>query len=282
MHISKKRLGLAILAILILSFVGIQVFLHSHEDDVPVLNYHQINDRDHNALTVSSSEFAAQMQYLATEGYHTITPQELADSLENNTALPEKPIVITFDDGYLDNYQNAYPVLKEHNMKATIFLISDYVSTYPNYLTWSQIDEMQQSGLIDFESHTLSHIELPKASSEKEIEHQLKGARQALEWHLKKPVHFIAYPCGSYNDEVQELTQETGYRAAFTVKYGLDKPGMDMYALNRVPIFGGNSHTLLRFKLRIRFAPLLTFLSQYRNDLIKSNHPGLARFVPMP
>lgn len=282
MFLSKKFIGRAVLCVFFLLLIGCLLLSRLGQNGVPVLNYHQINDRDHNALTVSSSQFAAQMDYLNKEGYHTITPTELADALENGAVLPEKPVVITFDDGYLDNYQNAYPVLKQYNQKATIFVISDYVSTYPNYLTWEQIKEMQESGLIDFESHTLSHVDLTKAGSSEEIMHQLKDARTALEWRLQKPIRFIAYPCGAYTDEVQTLTKEAGYRGAFTVHYGLDSQGEAMYALDRVPIFGGNSHTMLRFKLRLRFAPVVAALSQFKSNLTKDGHPGLARFIPLP
>ncbi len=282
MFISKKIIVRTVILLLLLLAAGFFYLLHLGQDGVPVLNYHQINDRDHNALTVSTSEFAAQMDYLDQAGYHTITPAELADALENGASLPDKPVVITFDDGYLDNYQNAYPILERYHQKATIFLISDYVGTYPNYLTWDQVNEMQESGLIDFESHTLSHVELTKTESTAETMHQLKDARKALEWHLKKPVTFIAYPCGSYNSEVQQLTKEAGYRGAFTVHYGLDSLGEPMYALDRVPIFGGNSHTLMRFKFRLRFAPAVIALSQIKNDISKSSHPGLARFIPVP
>ena len=93
------------------------------------------------------------------------------DAWENGTPLPEKPVILTFDDGYVDNYKNAYPILEKYNLKGTIFLISDFVGTYPNYMTWAQVDEMQQSGLIDFESHTLSHPELDKIPSD-QVQHQ--------------------------------------------------------------------------------------------------------------
>ena len=100
---------------------------------IPVLNYHQINDQDHNALTLSNSEFEAQMKYLAKEGYTSITPDELADHLQYNKEVPEKSILSTFDDGYKDNYINAYPILQKYNLSATIFLISDFVNTYDRY-----------------------------------------------------------------------------------------------------------------------------------------------------
>ena len=122
-------------------------------------------------LTVSTSEFEAQMAWLEENGYKTITASELADALEGKGALPEHPVLITFDDGYIDNYQCAFPILKKHQMKAIIFLISDYISMYPNYLTWEQLFEMQAAG-IEFGSHTLDHTvltDLPLADAEREL-----------------------------------------------------------------------------------------------------------------
>ena len=88
---------------------------------VPVLNYHQVNDEKHSALTLHVDQFREQMEYLHNQGYNTITLDQLYDYLENGSELPNKPIVITFDDGYVDNYNNALPILKEYNMKATLF-----------------------------------------------------------------------------------------------------------------------------------------------------------------
>ena len=276
-----KRLA-AVLLICIIAAIGYGAYLmHSASRSVPVLNYHQINDWADNALTVHTDQFDAQMKYLADNGYTAITPDEMLDAWENHTELPEKPVIITFDDGYVDNYRNAFPILQKYNLKGTIFLISDYVSTYPNYLTWSQTEEMQESGLIDFESHTLSHEELTKAPSLEEAQHQLAGSKKALEWNLGKEVRFIAYPCGEYDEDIEELTKAAGYRAAFTVHYGLAAPGEDPFILDRVPIFGSNSHTIARFKLRLRLAPLLAPLNDFKTSLGKQ-HPWLAHFSMVP
>ena len=166
-------------------------------------------------------------------------------------------------------------------MKAMVFLISDYVSTYPNYLTWGQAQEMQEHG-IEFGSHTLNHVELNKLPSNDEILHQLKNSKAAIEWHLETPVHFLAYPCGSYNADVMAATKAAGYRAAFTVQYGPDRADTNHYAMNRIPIFGGNSHTLLRFKLRLRCPVLFATLGRWKASLTAAGHTSLATLIIIP
>ena len=278
----QYRWLLAAAAVFFIAVIGVVVSLfQSAKGGIPVLNYHQINDTEKNALTVNTEQFEAQMKYLSENGYTAITPADMLDAWENGTKLPEKPVVITFDDGYLDNYNHAFPVLEKYQLKATIFLISDYVNTYPNYLTWSDVQDMQQSGLIDFESHTLSHEELTKAPDLDEAKHQLTGSKQAIEWNLGKQVNFIAYPCGEYNDDIEQATKDAGYRAAFTVNYGLAEPGEDPFILDRVPIFGSNSHTLARFKLRLTLAPLFAPLNKVKMEL-REDHPTLASFILVP
>lgn len=272
------------LAVLILVTAGAAAFLwQGAAESVPVLNYHQINDTAENALTVKVEQFDHQMQYLADNGYHAITPAEMIDCWERGEQLPDKPVIITFDDGYIDNYDNAFPILKKYNLKATIFLISDYVGQYPNYVTWDKAREMQDSGLIDLESHTLSHVELTKTESREDTLKQLQGSSEALLYHLKKPARFIAYPCGSYDETVERLTEESGYRAAFTVNYGLASPKEDQrFVLNRIPIFGCIGHTFLRFRLRLEFAPILTPVNALKEQLAQKGYEGLSDLIPMP
>ncbi len=282
MHFSFNRKTAAILLVLLVCLAAILVALlgYAYRGGIPVLNYHQINNKDHNALTVSTEQFSAQMDYLDANGYHTITPDQLADALEKGTELPENPVMITFDDGYLDNYKNAYPILKKHHMTATIFLITDYVSTYPNYITWDQAAELQEND-IWLQSHTLSHTDL-KQVDQQEAFYQLQASKAALEWHLHNKVEYLAYPCGSYDETITSLAQEAGYRGAFTVNYGLDSQATSLYALNRIPIFGGNTHTLLRFKLRLKLTPLLTSLGQLKTHLNHEGHASLAALIPIP
>ena len=271
----------ALILFALLCVAAIVIWIHWDEGGVPVLNYHQINAHDFNSMTVRPEDFERQMKYLSENGYHAVTPDELADWLEHGTPLPEKPVVITLDDGYLDNYENAFPILQKYQMKATIFLVTDYISTYPNYLTWDKVQEMQDSGLIDFQSHTLSHVELNTLDGA-ELLHQLKGSREALEWRLKKKIDVLAYPCGADDQEVLDKTKEAGYRLAFTVHYGLNHPGMDLYALDRVPVFGCVSHPLRRFQLRLHLATLCAPLDHFYRRLLADGHTFLAHFVPVP
>ena len=277
----KKKFLLFIPLLLLLSLIVVLFISTTFYQGIPVLNYHQINDLDHNLLTINSKQFDRQMQYLADNGYTTITPDELADSLDSGKKLPEKSILITLDDGYKDNYTCAFPILKKYSMKATIFLITDYVNTYPKYLNWNEINEMQTAD-INFESHTLSHIDLTKAATDVDLRKQLVNSRKVLEWRLHKKINFIAYPGGAYNTHVSEAAREAGYRGAFTVNFGSDRTGMPMYALDRIPIFGGTSHTFFRFRLRLRFSTFFSSLKSIKTDLDKNGHTLLSRIIFIP
>lgn len=106
--------------VLILLCFATAVLLMCTSPGVPVLNYHQVEDKDGNPLTLYCDQFDQQMAYLAEEGYHTITLDEMMDAAENGTPLPEKPVVITLDDGYVDNYEYAYPILKKYGDRKSV------------------------------------------------------------------------------------------------------------------------------------------------------------------
>lgn len=279
MYLFTKKVvvwGITILLFLVtLSYIALTYF-----QGVPVLNYHQINNEDHNVLTLSDTEFEAQMNYLYREGYTAISPDQLADYLQQGKTLPLNPVLITFDDGYADNYRVAYPILQKYHFTATIFLITDFVSHYGKYLTWNQVQEMSDNGL-SFEDHTLSHISLPKASNE-EITNQLIKSKEALEWRLGKKVEYIAYPGGEYDQRVIQLTKDAGYRAAFTVNFGRDRINSTLYTLNRVPIFGGGPNTFLHFRLRLKFTQIFNALQNFKAYLLKDGYTSAAGLIYIP
>ena len=281
MKLSRKSLLSALLVLpLLLLLVGV-VLMHS-SPGVPVLNYHQVEQKNGNPLTLWPDQFEAQMAYLADEGYTTITIDEMMDALEHGTPLPEKPVIITFDDGYADNYEYAYPILKKYGFKATIFLIYDFTNAYPNYLTWEQIDEMKQSGLIRFESHTMTHANLAELDSADELRHEIADSHDLLSEKIGYDMHYIAYPGGRVNPEIEEITRAAGYRGGFTVHYGLSTPTEGHYQMDRIPIFGANMHTLTRFKLRLAFAPLIAPFEDLRLTLRSCGLNRLANALPIP
>lgn len=254
-------------------------FLYSAEPAaVAVLNYHRVSDIDGNALIVTVGEFDAQMKWLADEGYEAITADELADFLERGTKLPRKPVLITFDDGYADNYENAFPILQKYGHKALVFLITDYIGMN-GYLSWSEIYEMERGGVV-FGSHTVDH-EVLTGLSRAAVFHELAVSKAKLDEKLRAPARFLAYPCGYADEDVKELTRRAGYRGAFTVTFGRDAPGDDMYELSRVPIFGATTHTLVRMKLRVKCPHLVATLEKLRKSLSETGHIKAAQWIPV-
>ncbi|WP_158087554.1 polysaccharide deacetylase family protein [Anaerovibrio sp. JC8] len=245
-----------------------------------MLNYHQINPTEKNPLTVPTDDFAAQMAYLERNGYNTISPDQLHGFLVDGTPLPEKPILITFDDGYEDNYQYAYPILKEHNMKAAIFLVSDFMGRFDNYLVWDQVYEMSENNIY-MGSHTLSHFELTPLDHG-ELVNQLTGGKLAVEWKTFKFCEYIAYPGGFYNQLVLSETKKAGYKGGFTVYNDYVRAGDDPYTMNRIAIFGSQHLVMPRFWIRLHMAPVVGRLERFRSRLIEAGYPTLAELVFIP
>lgn len=229
--------------------------------DIPVLNYHKVDDTGI-PLSLAISEFEEQIRYLAENGYHTITPDQLMGYLKYGRGLPDKPILITFDDGYRDNYTNAYFVLKKYGFTATVFLVTNLVGSDDRYLTWDQVREMQKNGIV-FGSHTVNHLPLTKMSPDEALA-ELAGSAAAIERELGAKPRYFAYPTGAYTLKTEELVRQAGYRAAFTIRYGQVGVESDPYALERIPVFHSGK-TFRSFYYRVEGAPLLERLGLVRN-----------------
>ena len=281
MRINIKKILLCFSIITIMFIIAIFLVFANAKNTVAVLNYHQINDVDNNALTVTVKDFDDQMRYLSENNYNVITPKEMLDAFKNNAKLPDKTVIITFDDGYKDNYENAYPILKKYNLKGTIFVITDYVSLYPNYITWDEAKEMQKSGVINLESHTMDHFNLLKISKN-DARLQLANSKYWLEAHLKKPVTFLAYPEGDYNEDLKNMLKELKYEGGFTVNYGLVSSASDVYEMPRVAVFGYQSGNLTRFKQKLEYAPIFIHLQNLKFELKEMGLNGLASLIYVP
>ena len=219
---------------------------------VLVLNYHKI-DNKHHSLSVLPADFESQLKYLSDHGYHSISPDELFEGLAGTGALPENPVLITFDDGYKDNYTTAFPLLKKYGFKATIFVVTSFLGQKSQYFTWEQAREMEKEG-ISIQSHTATHRSMTDLSDE-QLRAELVESKKKAEEELGHPVEYMAYPTGTYNLHIAEMVKEAGYKAAFTIKYGNVDEASNIYALERVPVFH-TANTNKDFLERIRYTPI--------------------------
>jgi len=220
--------------------------------------YHKVTPDPHSGglgLRVSPASFAAQMRYLRDHGYTVISMNEVPDFLRGKKSLPPKPVVITFDDGYRDNYRYALPVLKAFGYTATVYLVAHAVGGYNFFdanrgvqprnemLTWEEIREMQAAG-ITFGAHTLDHPSLISLSPEEALS-QIRGAKEFLEEKLGCPVVHFSYPYGDFNSEVAAIVAAAGYKTAVTDTPGVNYRGANPFTLKRIRVTG--KHALWRF-----------------------------------
>jgi len=205
-----------------------------------ILMYHSVA---YNKIffTVKPENFKKQMAYLSVKGYSVIPLAKLVEIIRNKEQITPKTVVLTFDDSFEDNYFNVFPVLKEYHFPATIFIATDFIGKEQRNestgflfktLSWPQIKEMHESGLIDFEPHGCSHQELPKMSLEN-VQKEVLDSCKVIEEGLNKRCYFFAYPRGKYNKEVIGILQENGFRAALTVDFGKAQDGNGLYRLPR-------------------------------------------------
>ncbi|WP_342489196.1 polysaccharide deacetylase family protein [Bacillus sp. FSL P4-0248] len=204
--------------------------------ELPILMYHSISSG--NSLRVPKSEFASHMKWLKDNNYVTLSPKEAYQVLTTNSIPSEKYVLITFDDGYTDNYTKAFPILKQYEMKATIFMIEQSIGR-PNHLTDEQMDEMMAHG-ISIESHTIHHLELNRLSKQQQ-EEELKGSKTFFDQRFSQRTRMVSYPVGRYNEETLKLAKEAGYQMAVTTEPGHAKKEQGMMSLHRVRISPGLS-----------------------------------------
>lgn len=205
---------------------------YSVPEGVSVLMYHMIGNLKDNAAVMTAENLKWQMKYLKDNGYHPITMQELHDYVKKGAPLPEKPVCITFDDGYEDNYTIVYPLMKEYGFPWTIFVITGSVGQ-PNRVTWDQLSEMADSQTVTISNHTVTHPRLHNLPRE-EAKAEIEGAQKALKEHLGIDNHWIAYPYGDYDEEVDKMAKAAGIDIAVTTDSGRVHVGSYPYELKRV------------------------------------------------
>jgi peptidoglycan/xylan/chitin deacetylase (PgdA/CDA1 family) len=209
---------------------------------VPILMYHYIRvnpDPDDDAgynLSVTQWDFADQMEYLAGQGFQTVTLAQLVAYFHENRPLPDNPIILTFDDGYADFYTEAYPVLRQYHFTATVFVITGLIDNW-RYLKTEQIQELSASG-VEFGGHTTHHVDL-RGLDGAGVETEIYDSKVTLDALLGRPSLAFCYPGGGYNYWAMSLVEEAGYQAAVTTRPGQWHMAGDLLALRRVRISGG-------------------------------------------
>ena len=218
------------------------------EEQVPILMYHHLHQEDEpvaNAINVD--QFEEEMAFLKEEGYTAVSFQELIDYVEEGRPLPRKPVCITFDDGYLSNYELAYPILQKYEMKATIFVIgwsvgvTDYYkdTQYPMtpHFNYEQAKEMVDSGLVSIQTHTYdmhqvedyetgdkirrSAVKLPNETEEEyaaALTEDILRARSEIEAATGQPVNVLSYPVGTWDELSESLLKDLGIQVTLTTR----------------------------------------------------------------
>jgi peptidoglycan/xylan/chitin deacetylase (PgdA/CDA1 family) len=190
---------------------------------LPVLMYHYVDDEPPPAgpyadgLTVRTPDFVEEMDYLVDNGFHTVTLADAYLAMAGLKELPDKSVALTFDDGGLDNYTVAFPILEERGLTGTFFVITKTVGT-TGQMSWVQLKEMADAGMA-VQSHSYSHPGLPGASDDR-LRSELVNSRASIEEQVGQPVYVLSYPAGEYDARVIEAAKAAGYVMAVATDKG--------------------------------------------------------------
>lgn len=207
-----------------------------------IVFYHRVTD-ERDDLAVSVARFREQMDFLASEGFRVYDLLE-GHELFSQGVLPEKSLVLTFDDGYRDVQENAVPILAERGFRATVFVVTGalegtasfaWYRRQPPLMTWEDVVELERQGTLRFEAHTLTHPRLTTLSAEA-ARKEIAGSKEALERGLGRPVEAFCYPGGVFGRRERDLAAEAGFRVAVSSDAGHNPAGADPFALRRQQI----------------------------------------------
>jgi peptidoglycan/xylan/chitin deacetylase (PgdA/CDA1 family) len=238
---------------------------------VPVLLYHHVNRHEGDTVTVTPEVFAGQMRLLAESGYRTLTPGGLIEFIKGKAAAGDRAVVITFDDGWLDNYLFAYPELLQYRFTAATFLVTGRVAaskvvSLPDdvpchdeakrlistgeagrvVLDWDLVRQLQRDGLMEFYSHTVSHRRCRDLGAA-ELAAELRMSKALLEAETGRDCPYLCWPYGDCDDATLQAALAAGYTATFTIVDGFTLPGSDPARIRRIEV--KNSVEWLRQRL---------------------------------
>ena len=246
-HLSKILLFLTLLVTLLT--VGISIVIATSEDyiDVPIIMYHSIlkDPSRSNKYTVTPAVLEEDLKYIKDKGYTTVTIADLISYVYDDSPLPEKPIVLTFDDGHYNNYGYLFPLLEKYDMKAVISIVGSYTDKFTetdeanlnySYLRWKDIKELMDTGRIEFQNHTYNlHSNTGKRIGAKKIkgetdEHYksiLKDDILKLQQEFEENTNYtpkcFTYPFGGISNASLDIIKELGFKASLSCEQGINK-----------------------------------------------------------
>lgn len=244
----KSRMAVLIMTLLLSSDLLSGMAAAASEPDeisVPIIMYHQVKTCKTGKDVITPWEFESDLKYLKANGYSTITMTDLISYVDSAHDLPEKPIILSFDDGYYNNYVYVYPLLQKYNAKIVLSLIGKSTDKFSevsdinidySHVTWDQINEMIASGLVEVQNHTynLHKISYKRYGCQRNADESPEQYEQVLLSDIGKLQEEIAvktgttpntfnYPYGKYCDESEEIIKMLGFRASLTCDYGINK-----------------------------------------------------------
>ncbi len=251
---NRKKYSMIITPIILILFIGV-IFGESLANKalskkIPVLMYHCITkDEDlanSNSLYVTLEKFEKDLKYLKDKGYTSIFAKDI------DKELPQKPVVITFDDGYKDNYIYGYPLLKKYNFKATIFILAyTFDEEMSHKLSWEEAGYLAKSGIMDIQSHTYDlhyenedgtvAMEFLENETEEEYRSRILKDIEIMNNRFDKYIGYrpevFAYPYGKYTKTSEEVLKEAGYKASFTTEKRIGNNRESLYLFPRIAVY---------------------------------------------
>lgn len=206
--------------------------------------YHYVRYVDRGAdplghsLSVTPEQFAAQLAWLAANGYETVRMDAVAACVRGEGACPARAVALTFDDGYMDAYTAALPLLQQYGFVATFYVVSGFVGQ-PNYMGWNELRALRDAGM-EIGAHTVSHPDLTRLGSEG-ARTEIAQSRAALMTELSIPVLSFCYPGGRFNGDLAAIVRDAGFTSATTTVQ--DGPQADPFTLPRLRIYGDLSQS---------------------------------------
>jgi len=221
--------------------------------------YHQVKNSGFGNDVISPDEFESDLKYLKENHYNTITMTQLIDYVHDKKELPPNPVILSFDDGYLSTYLNVYPLVKEYNMKIVLSVIGKSVDEFSkvcdenieySHVTWDEVKEMQHSGLVEIQSHSYNLHQISKGlygccqmdpesleNYEELLTNDINKLQEEILSITGNSPNTFTYPYGRYNDKIETIIKNLGFKATLTCKFGvnvIDNDPDTLYSLKRI------------------------------------------------